>query len=118
MVSNQKTNARARGRTATASIFRSFLNKTGLNFLLGLSIGFIASGLRRAKTMDLQDDEQSEPIPLDDVGFDLDELQAEIHSRQDTKKSMEKVADEIWDSLRQLSSTMSTIPEPRRGRRR
>jgi hypothetical protein len=114
MASSLRTSAKARGTTATASICRSFLSKIGRLMRRVLSIGCIG-GMRRATTMDLPDDE---PERLDDIGFDLDELQAEIHSQHDTKRQMEKVANEIWDSLRHLSSTMSTIPEPRRGRRR
>jgi hypothetical protein len=64
--------------------------------------------------MDLPDDDER----ADDVGYDLDEAQAAIHSGRDTRKQMEKVANQIWDSLRECASTMTTIPEPRRGRRR
>jgi hypothetical protein len=48
------------------------------------------------------EDEDEAGIPADDAGnFGLSERQRQIRKNRDTVKQMEKVANEIWASLRE-----------------
>ncbi|HEY6007220.1 MAG TPA: hypothetical protein VIU40_02785 [Geobacteraceae bacterium] len=52
---------------------------------------------------------------MDDIGYDLDDLQSAIRDQRRTRVMMEHTMDLIWESLRSSHHSYVTVP---RGRRR